>query len=120
MPTSAAVCGSGSAAASTTNEAKYRPAASLTTVTLDGSDGRRRDHFTGTSPIFGRRSLPPAVIAKRALRVKRIACRLSLRDRKRGGATFGPFRFRTPRSEEHTSELQSRENLVCRLLLEKK
>src|SRR5690606_39941826 len=25
-----------------------------------------------------------------------------------------------PRSEEHTSELQSREDLVCRLLLEKK
>src|SRR5690606_41279747 len=25
-----------------------------------------------------------------------------------------------PRSEEHTSELQSRENLVCRLLLEEK
>src|SRR5690606_42026449 len=35
-----------------------------------------------------------------------------------------PTRTRTaldgPRSEEHTSELQSRENLVCRLLLEKK
>src|SRR5436309_16066887 len=31
----------------------------------------------------------------------------------RGGST-------TSRSEEHTSELQSRENLVCRLLLEKK
>src|SRR5690606_41824363 len=30
------------------------------------------------------------------------------------------FRLRPPRSEEHTSELQSRENLVCRLLLEKK
>src|SRR5690606_40639002 len=31
------------------------------------------------------------------------------------------FRFwpRDSRSEEHTSELQSRENLVCRLLLEK-
>src|SRR6266511_2632413 len=28
--------------------------------------------------------------------------------------------FRMMRSEEHTSELQSRENLVCRLLLEKK
>src|SRR5690606_41741373 len=27
---------------------------------------------------------------------------------------------RQSRSEEHTSELQSRENLVCRLLLEKK
>src|SRR5690606_41601026 len=28
--------------------------------------------------------------------------------------------FSRQRSEEHTSELQSRENLVCRLLLEKK
>src|SRR2546422_1251356 len=28
--------------------------------------------------------------------------------------------FREPRSEEHTSELQSRLHLVCRLLLEKK
>src|SRR5690606_42002747 len=28
--------------------------------------------------------------------------------------------LRNTRSEEHTSELQSRENLVCRLLLEKK
>src|SRR5436309_4805674 len=28
--------------------------------------------------------------------------------------------FALRRSEEHTSELQSRENLVCRLLLEKK
>src|SRR5690606_41882345 len=28
--------------------------------------------------------------------------------------------FTLTRSEEHTSELQSRENLVCRLLLEKK
>src|SRR5690606_41876137 len=31
-----------------------------------------------------------------------------------------PRRIRVRRSEEHTSELQSRENLVCRLLLEKK
>src|SRR5690606_41830665 len=29
-------------------------------------------------------------------------------------------RLHAARSEEHTSELQSRENLVCRLLLEKK
>src|SRR5690606_41721252 len=29
-------------------------------------------------------------------------------------------RLESSRSEEHTSELQSRENLVCRLLLEKK
>src|SRR5690606_20682391 len=32
----------------------------------------------------------------------------------------GAARERELRSEEHTSELQSRENLVCRLLLEKK
>src|SRR5690606_39888268 len=36
-----------------------------------------------------------------------------------GGRCKDPKR-RRPRSEEHTSELQSRENLVCRLLLEKK
>src|SRR5690606_41574782 len=32
----------------------------------------------------------------------------------------GSIRGSGMRSEEHTSELQSRENLVCRLLLEKK
>src|SRR2546430_12749105 len=31
-----------------------------------------------------------------------------------------PDQRRGPRSEEHTSELQSQSNLVCRLLLEKK
>src|SRR6266576_3542866 len=31
-----------------------------------------------------------------------------------------PWARSTPRSEEHTSELQSRRELVCRLLLEKK
>src|SRR2546430_8402594 len=30
------------------------------------------------------------------------------------------YRASRPRSEEHTSELQSQSNLVCRLLLEKK
>src|SRR3712207_7402277 len=32
----------------------------------------------------------------------------------------GEFGAKRPRSEEHTSELQSRQYLVCRLLLEKK
>src|SRR5690606_41295237 len=32
--------------------------------------------------------------------------------------TFPVLTYRTGRSEEHTSELQSREKLVCRLLLE--
>src|SRR3712207_7643413 len=35
-------------------------------------------------------------------------------------ADLSPTLGRTPRSEEHTSELQSRQYLVCRLLLEKK
>src|SRR5260370_14980647 len=35
-------------------------------------------------------------------------------------APRGGRRLRAPRSEEHTSELQSHLNLVCRLLLEKK
>src|SRR5207302_7715332 len=46
------------------------------------------------------------------------------RPAQRGSATGSPGSparlLRPPRSEEHTSELQSRENLVCRLLLEKK
>src|SRR5688572_32515869 len=33
---------------------------------------------------------------------------------------LAPSDARQPRSEEHTSELQSQSNLVCRLLLEKK
>src|SRR5438093_8903339 len=37
-----------------------------------------------------------------------------------GGQTFWPRPLIEVRSEEHTSELQSLTNLVCRLLLEKK
>src|SRR5439155_19419010 len=38
----------------------------------------------------------------------------------RGGALRAPVLWLGARSEEHTSELQSRGHLVCRLLLEKK
>src|SRR5690606_41016532 len=44
----------------------------------------------------------------------------ALPDRLRKGVRHPPRQRRGGRSEEHTSELQSRENLVCRLLLEKK
>src|SRR2546428_10348089 len=40
--------------------------------------------------------------------------------RGRPGPSNRPRRPTTARSEEHTSELQSRSDLVCRLLLEKK
>src|SRR6266576_565862 len=43
---------------------------------------------------------------------------------KGAGVFYGPndlfLAWRVPRSEEHTSELQSRRDLVCRLLLDKK
>src|SRR5207249_1153339 len=39
---------------------------------------------------------------------------------RRGHDALGGRRRQRPRSEEHTSELQSRFDLVCRLLLEKK
>src|SRR2546430_5276279 len=43
------------------------------------------------------------------------------RSCERGGGVKGrPQDERKQRSEEHTSELQSQSNLVCRLLLEKK
>src|SRR2546422_8522213 len=43
-----------------------------------------------------------------------------LSARKRAHHLFGVKKRRENRSEEHTSELQSRLHLVCRLLLEKK
>src|SRR2546426_3575082 len=49
----------------------------------------------------------------------RRACRAPQGGAEPGGGGAGA-RPRRPRSEEHTSELQSPCNLVCRLLLEKK
>src|SRR3712207_8968831 len=73
----------------------------------------------------------------REIKAKRVACaraRRVVRGFLRSDAVTGPVRIRgyrctqrsvtvdedDPRSEEHTSELQSRQYLVCRLLLEKK
>src|SRR5690606_40710440 len=65
-------------------------------------------------------------------RASRLQCALTATSGNRGSrrpprpaaACAGGGRPASPagvhRSEEHTSELQSRENLVCRLLLEKK
>src|SRR5690606_39514551 len=71
-----------------------------------------------TCAIFTPRPLLPSVISS----LSNTSCRLPsftvdcARD-----VGFMVWRHsRATRSEEHTSELQSRENLVCRLLLEKK
>src|SRR5258708_24580570 len=48
-------------------------------------------------------------------------CVIRWRDAKRFAYCHAPAATRpNPRSEEHTSELQSPDHLVCRLLLEKK
>src|SRR2546430_13027600 len=46
--------------------------------------------------------------------------RLRPRENRTGNRGCGNADGATARSEEHTSELQSQSNLVCRLLLEKK
>src|SRR2546421_3327931 len=52
-------------------------------------------------------------------RSRRLRCR-NRRLHRRGWLTRSSLQLRHARSEEHTSELQSRSDLVCRLLLEKK
>src|SRR5260221_1190045 len=48
-------------------------------------------------------------------------CRCNLESNKKGGRLASlSFQNLSARSEEHTSELQSHSDLVCRLLLEKK
>src|SRR2546422_5962714 len=49
-----------------------------------------------------------------------IALKSAFHDRQLRPGPRGPGRSWRSRSEEHTSELQSRLHLVCRLLLEKK
>src|SRR5690242_21489226 len=71
------------------------------------------------SPVQPAPALPPA----RRVRRRRRDQQGRLRDRReRVPHRARPLRSRLPphRSEEHTSELQSHVNLVCRLLLEKK
>src|SRR5690606_40603952 len=64
----------------------------------------------------GRPSIDPVVLIKIVLIQYLFGIR-SMRQTIKEIETNVAYRWR---SEEHTSELQSRENLVCRLLLEKK
>src|SRR5690606_35998647 len=59
---------------------------------------------------------PPGVVE---IEPRRLGAQVHLPDPVPARILLGARRG-APRSEEHTSELQSRENLVCRLLLEKK
>src|SRR5258708_27840497 len=66
-------------------------------------DRRRRRDLPGTART-GLQSLPGAL----------------LKRRRASNLLAGPRKMAASRSEEHTSELQSPDHLVCRLLLEKK
>src|SRR3712207_7805895 len=68
-------------------------------------------------PICVVLAVPAAVLAARAVDLQN-----SQIPRPQEAREPGPVAARAldPRSEEHTSELQSRQYLVCRLLLEKK
>src|SRR5690349_23959434 len=65
------------------------------------------------------RSMAPAAIANAK---KEAADLQKVIDAEKGGFQLAPWdwSYYSERSEEHTSELQSRRDLVCRLLLEKK
>src|SRR5260370_22538361 len=62
---------------------------------------------------------PYTTLFRSHARVRR-ARRAALDSRGRDRIDIGELAFELGRSEEHTSELQSHLNLVCRLLLEKK
>src|SRR3712207_7121397 len=66
-----------------------------------------------------RDALHPVAAAVRAMRVL-LFLLLSASPALAELASLRPFAVAEERSEEHTSELQSRQYLVCRLLLEKK
>src|SRR5690606_41847077 len=98
--------------------------------------GSGRDRRPPTSTLFPyttlfrsrkprRKSAPHATSTSLSWRKTRLEERhdgRGLRRPYRRRRVFGPLHAAPaarPRSEEHTSELQSRENLVCRLLLDK-
>src|SRR3712207_7253013 len=73
----------------------------------------------GLSPVRYRPAWPPGAAGRTPPAAGRKAPNPAGR-RRRGGVARSRNAKRGTRSEEHTSELQSRQYLVCRLLLEKK
>src|SRR5205809_1647878 len=75
---------------------------------LDAKRAKRLDRFSQLAVTSARFALADAELEP------------AREDRDRAGAMMGSALGGVARSEEHTSELQSRLHLVCRLLLEKK
>src|SRR5206468_11066372 len=79
---------------------------------LPPSLAQDREVLVDALEVVAPRALPPRVGAEAQVLLHRQA--------DEGAAALGHVGDAGPRSEEHTSELQSRSDLVCRLLLEKK
>src|SRR3712207_7385844 len=78
-----------------------------------------RSEDPGAAALPGRPATrPPGLVARGSTRCPRRAPRGARASRSPEGSLEPADE--QPRSEEHTSELQSRQYLVCRLLLEKK
>src|SRR3712207_8447900 len=97
--------------------------ASLSPVSSRSVDGRLADR----QAELGLQEVEVAALVRLAdvpVEHPAVAAAEARRRRRPGGAAAGQLLLRDahadPRSEEHTSELQSRQYLVCRLLLEKK
>src|SRR3712207_8643059 len=76
-----------------------------------------RSQLAAPGPADRRAGAPLRRVLPRVLAGQRLAARAR---RRVGAGGAGAARAGAARSEEHTSELQSRQYLVCRLLLEKK
>src|SRR5688572_31518851 len=78
-----------------------------------------------TSTLFPYTTLFRSLLPPNGGHTRLPACRQGVENRRatarvRGSGSGAGRVLRSARSEEHTSELQSQSNLVCRLLLEKK
>src|SRR3989475_4550925 len=79
----------------------------------------RGEIWTGAAAELAAKATPRAILAPVTSRQREFVARLAARLGVGLAADCVAFDGRR-RSEEHTSELQSQSNLVCRLLLEKK
>src|SRR2546422_8017372 len=103
----------------------FIPQSGATTMSFDATKGRARRMraatFSGVSTVISLRSITPRmmVLPGRVFSTEqsRLDCAVSIETWLQLQPASSP---RNERSEEHTSELQSRLHLVCRLLLEKK
>src|SRR5699024_12275114 len=73
------------------------------------------------STLFPYTTLFRSIVYRNAITLPfNVQCKVLPHDSHSNNTDLCFFHFKASRSEEHTSELQSRFDLVCRLLLEKK